>query len=103
MQTVRGLFITMATDVEVNTVLILVLVGVSQRRNPKPEPESEPESTPETTAAASPVATKAKLDTALIDEDTIVLDASFNSRDEAISSLVDMSGTRFSDPDAVIE
>ncbi|APT82077.1 fructose-specific PTS transporter subunit EIIC [Corynebacterium ammoniagenes] len=100
---VFGFFIAMAAGVVVNALLILVLVGVSQRRNPKPEPESEPESTPETTAAASPVATKAKLDTALIDEDTIVLDASFNSRDEAISSLVDMSGTRFSDPDAVIE
>jgi PTS system fructose-specific IIC component len=96
---VFGFFIAMAVGVVVNVLLILVLVGVSQRRTPKPEPEP----TPEASAAASPVATKTKQDTALIDEDTIVLDASFSSRNEAISALVDIAGTRFSNPDAVIE
>lgn len=66
---VFGFFIAVAAAIAVNALLIIVLVGVSNRGNKKnKEPRTE---------------------TALIAEYIVLLDAEFQSRDEAITALVD--------------
>ena len=64
-----GFFIVMAAGIAVNALLIIVLVGVSNRGNKEnKEPRTE---------------------TSLIAEYIVLLDAEFQSRDGAITALVD--------------
>ena len=66
---VFGFFIAMAAGIAVNALLIIVLVGVSNRGNKEnKEPRTE---------------------TSLIAEYIVLLDAEFQSRDGAITALVD--------------
>lgn len=73
---VFGFFIAMAAGIAVNVLLIIVLVGVSNRGN------KEEDHTDEAREGD-------RSETALIAEDIVLLDAEFQSRDEAIIALVD--------------
>ncbi|PQM75328.1 fructose-specific PTS transporter subunit EIIC [Corynebacterium sp. J010B-136] len=84
---VIGFFIAMAAGIAVNALLIIVLVGISNRGDKEDDTSHE---TPETVpAASSAIATKTRTETALIAEDVVLLDAEFHSRDEVITALVD--------------
>lgn len=97
---VLGFFIAMAAGIAVNALLIIVLVGLSQKRSPAADSETEhPEE-----ASNSPIATKTKTETIpLISEDIVVLDQTYSSRDEVITALAQAVGERFNDTKRVIE
>ena len=72
---VFGFFIAMAAGIAVNALLIIVLVGISNKKS------DDNDQTPEV-REESPTAS------GLIAEDIVLLDAEFQSRDEAITALV---------------
>lgn len=99
---VLGFFIAMAAGIAVNALLIIVLVGLSQKRSPAADSETEPEHAEE--ASNSPIATKTKTETIpLIFEDIVVLDQTYSSRDEVITALAQAAGEKFNDTNGVIE
>lgn len=83
---VFGFFIAMAAGIAVNALLIIVLVGLSKKRD-KPEGNTA-KTESDHDVSGSPVATKTRTETALIAEDIVFLDAEFLSRDDAIAALV---------------
>ena len=88
---VFGFFIAMAAGIAVNALLIIVLVGISNKKS------DENEQTPEV-REESPTAS------GLIAEDIVLLDAEFQSRDEAITALVNAAADsgRISKADDVV-
>ena len=88
---VFGFFIAMAAGIAVNALLIIVLVGISNKKS------DDNEQTPEV-REESPTAS------GLIAEDIVLLDAEFQSRDEAITALVNAAADsgRISKADDVV-
>lgn len=83
---VFGFFIAMITGIAVNALLIIVLVGLSKKKD-KPEGNTV-KTESDHDVSGSPVATKTRAETALIAEDIVFLDAEFSSRDDVIAALV---------------
>ena len=88
---VFGFFIAMAAGIAVNALLIIVLVGISNKKS------DDNDHTPEV-REESPTAS------GLIAEDIVLLDAEFQSRDEAITALVNAAADsgRISKADDVV-
>ena len=88
---VFGFFIAMAAGIAVNALLIIVLVGISNKKS------DDNDQTPEV-REESPTAS------GLIAEDIVLLDAEFQSRDEAITALVNAAADsgRISKADDVV-
>ena len=88
---VFGFFIAMTAGIAVNALLIIVLVGISNKKS------DDNEQTPEV-REESPTAS------GLIAEDIVLLDAEFQSRDEAITALVNAAADsgRISKADDVV-
>lgn len=88
---VFGFFIAMAAGIAVNALLIIVPVGISNKKS------DDNEQTPEV-REESPTAS------GLIAEDIVLLDAEFQSRDEAITALVNAAADsgRISKADDVV-
>jgi len=88
---VFGFFIAMAAGIAVNALLIIVLVGIS---NKKSDDNDHPPEVREESPTAS----------GLIAEDIVLLDAEFQSRDEAITALVNAAADsgRISKADDVV-
>ena len=88
---VFGFFIAMAAGIAVNALLIIVLVGISNKKS------DDNEQTPEV-REESPTAS------GLIAADIVLLDAEFQSRDEAITALVNAAADsgRISKADDVV-
>ena len=88
---VFGFFIAMAAGIAVNALLIIALVGISNKKS------DDNDQTPEV-REESPTAS------GLIAEDIVLLDAEFQSRDEAITALVNAAADsgRISKADDVV-
>ena len=88
---VFGFFIAMTAGIAVNALLIIVLVGISNKKS------DDNDHTPEV-REESPTAS------GLIAEDIVLLDAEFQSRDEAITALVNAAADsgRISKADDVV-
>ena len=88
---VFGFFIAMAAGIAVNALLIIVLVGISTKKSD--DNEQTPEVREESSTASG-----------LIAEDIVLLDAEFQSRDEAITALVNAAADsgRISKADDVV-
>ena len=88
---VFGFFIAMAAGIAVNALLIIVLVGISNKKSD--DNEQTPEVREESSTASG-----------LIAEDIVLLDAEFQSRDEAITALVNAAADsgRISKADDVV-
>ncbi|MEY8576702.1 fructose-specific PTS transporter subunit EIIC [Corynebacteriaceae bacterium 6-324] len=83
---VFGFFIAMIAGIAVNALLIIVLVGLSKKKD-KPEGNTA-KTESDHDVSGSPVAAKTRTETALIADDIVFLDAEFSSRDDAIAALV---------------
>ena len=88
---VFGFFTAMAAGIAVNALLIIVLVGISTKKSD--DNEQTPEVREESSTASG-----------LIAEDIVILDAEFQSRDEAITALVNAAADsgRISKADDVV-